>query len=165
MKAWVYSGSFDPITVGHMDIIERCARLCDQLIIGIGVNAAKSPAFTLEQRSDMVMRCTAHLSNVKVELFDGLLVDFVRRCGACAIVRGIRSIGDYEYEYQLASINRQLEPGIDTVYLSALPQLSFISSTVVRELAQYGTDLSQVVPPAVLEDIQARFYPQGGSHK
>ncbi|MDD4796274.1 MAG: pantetheine-phosphate adenylyltransferase [Eubacteriales bacterium] len=165
MKTWVYSGSFDPITCGHMDIITRGAQLCDKLVVGIGVNAAKSAFFTLDERLDMVKRCTAHVPNIHVALFDGLLVDFVREHDACAILRGIRSAGDYEYECQLASINRHLADDVDTVYLSALPALSFISSTVVRELAQYGAALRQVVPPAVLEDIQARFYPQGGSHK
>jgi len=158
MSIWLYSGSFDPMTLGHMDIIKKAAAQCDTLIVGIAANPNKAGHFTLQQRCDMAARCTAALPNVKVAQCSGLLVNAARAMGAKAIVRGVRNFADWEYEMQLCEVNRRLAPELQTLFMPADPALSFISSTVVREMAHHGADLTPVVPAEVLEDIRQRFY-------
>lgn len=159
----VYPGTFDPITLGHMDIIERGAKLVDELIVGVTTNAAKSPLFTDEERIAMVTREVAAIGagHILVKGFDSLLVDFAHREGASVIVRGIRGVTDFEYEYQLTGMNRQLDDRIDTVFLMADVALQPIASKLVKEIATYGGDIARFVTPAVRDDVIARMTATG----
>lgn len=159
----VYPGTFDPITLGHMDIIERGAKLVDELIVGVTTNAAKSPLFTDEERIAMVTREVAAIGagHILVKGFDSLLVDFAHREGASVIVRGIRGVTDFEYEYQLTGMNRQLDDRIDTVFLMADVALQPIASKLVKEIATYGGDIVRFVTPAVRDDVIARMTATG----
>ncbi|MBL8657898.1 MAG: pantetheine-phosphate adenylyltransferase [Altererythrobacter sp.] len=154
----VYPGTFDPITLGHMDIIARGARLVDELIIGVTTNAAKSPMFSDAERIAMVTREVAALgcTNLRVVGFNSLLMDFAEGQGASMVVRGIRGVTDFEYEYQLTGMNRQLNPRIDTVFLMADVSLQPIASKLVKEIALYGGDIGRFVTPAVRQDVVDR---------
>jgi pantetheine-phosphate adenylyltransferase len=158
MKTAVYPGTFDPITLGHMDIIRRAAHLVDRLVIGVTTNPSKSPMFTVEERLDMVVRETAGVADGKIGVvsFDSLLMDFAEREGASMIVRGLRAVADFEYEYQMAGMNQQLNPDIETVFLMADVSLQPIASKLVKEIAIYGGDIRRFVTPAVVADVQAR---------
>jgi pantetheine-phosphate adenylyltransferase len=145
----VYPGSFDPITNGHLDLIERGARLCDRLIVAVLGNENKQPLFTVEERMEMLREAVADYPNVEVDTFGGLLVDYARHKGATAIVRGIRAISDYEYELQMALMNRRLCPEVETVFLMAGEAYSFISSRIVKEVIRLGGNLAGLVPPSV----------------
>lgn len=159
----VYPGTFDPITLGHMDIIERGAKLVDELIVGVTTNAAKSPLFTDEERIAMVTREVAAIGagHILVKGFDSLLVDFAHQEGASVIVRGIRGVTDFEYEYQLTGMNRQLDDRIDTVFLMADVALQPIASKLVKEIATYGGDIARFVTPAVRDDVIERMTATG----
>jgi pantetheine-phosphate adenylyltransferase len=146
----IYPGTFDPITNGHLDVIERSARLFDRLIVALLRNADKAPLLTLEERQDVARRVVEPYPNVSVESFDGLLVDYCRARGARAIVRGLRALSDFEYEFQMALMNRRLEPGVETVFMMPSEAYSYVSSRLVKEVAQLGGDVSGLVPPAVL---------------
>ena len=154
----IYPGTFDPITLGHMDIIERGAKLVDELIIGVTTNAAKSPMFSDEERIDMVTREVAALGSttIRVTGFNSLLMDFAEAEGASVVVRGIRGVTDFEYEYQLTGMNRQLNDRIDTVFLMADVALQPIASKLVKEIAIYNGDIAKFVTPAVREDVMRR---------
>jgi pantetheine-phosphate adenylyltransferase len=158
MKIGVYPGTFDPITLGHMDIIRRGAHLLDRLVIGVTTNPSKSPMFSLEERMEMVRREVAHLGDgkIKVVSFDSLLMDFAEREGASMIVRGLRAVADFEYEYQMAGMNQQLNDRIETVFLMADVSLQPIASRLVKEIALYGGDIRKFVPPSVAEDMERR---------
>lgn len=156
MRKAVYPGSFDPVTLGHLDIIERSARLVDELTVGVLVNNAKTPMFTVEERVDMLREVTREIPNVKVQAFSGLSVEFLRQCGARIMVRGLRAITDFEYELQMAQTNRVLAPDIDTLFLTTNLEYAYLSSTTVKEVACYGGDISHFVPPAVAERIKQR---------
>lgn len=145
----VYPGSFDPITNGHLDLIERGAKLCDRLIVAVLGNENKQPLFTVEERMEMLREAVADYPNVEVDTFGGLLVDYARHKGATAIVRGIRAISDYEYELQMALMNRRLCPEVETVFLMAGEAYSFISSRIVKEVIRLGGNLAGLVPPSV----------------
>ena len=150
-------GSFDPVTLGHIDIVERSARHFDEVIVAVIRNPQKTQSlFTLEERQKMLYECTAHLTNVRIEFFKGLLVDFAREHGANAIVKGLRAISDFDYELQMAQMNQRLT-GIDTFFLSTSPQYSFLSSSLVREVARFGGDVSSMVPANVAEWLRGRF--------
>ena len=150
-------GSFDPVTMGHLDIIERTARHFDDVVVAVIQNPQKSQSlFDLEERQEMLREVTAHLDNVKVECFQGLLVDFARERGAEAIVKGLRAISDFDYELQMAQMNQRLS-GIDTFFISTSPQYSYLSSSVVREVAQFGGNVTSMVPPLVARRLQDRF--------
>ena len=153
MKIAIYPGSFDPVTLGHLDIIMRASRLVDQLIIGILVNGAKSPMFSMEERIELLRRVTANMPNVIVEKHDGLLVDFARQKNASVLVRGLRAVTDFEYELQIAQTNHKLNSFVDTVFLTTSVEYSYVSSSIVREIASYGGDISQFVPKCIVEDI------------
>lgn len=157
----VYPGTFDPLTLGHMDIIRRGASLVDRLIIGVTTNASKSPMFTLDERLAAMQRETTDLSNVEVVAFDSLLMDFAEAQGAQVIIRGIRGVTDFEYEYQLTGMNRQLNHRIDTVFLMADVALQPIASKLVKEIARYGGSIAKFVPPAVEGEVLARVAVQG----
>ena len=157
MRTGVYPGTFDPVTLGHMDIIRRGAKLVDRLVIGVTTNPAKSPMFTVEERIGMVRREIDGLgAETRVVSFDSLLMDFAEREGASVIVRGLRAVADFEYEYQMAGMNQQLNDRIETVFLMADVSLQPIASRLVKEIALYGGDVSKFVSPAVAAQVRAR---------
>lgn len=157
----IYPGTFDPITLGHMDIIERGAKLVDRLIIGVTTNMAKSPLFSDDERIAIVKRETAGIANAEVIGFNSLLVDFAAEMGAVTIIRGIRGVTDFEYEYQLTGMNRQLNEDVDTIFLMADVSLQPIASRLVKEIAIYRGDISKFVTPAVKTDVLGRIVPRG----
>lgn len=154
----IYPGTFDPITLGHLDIIRRGSKLVDKLIIGVTTNPSKNPMFTPEERIAMVGREVAALGihNVEVVGFNALLIKFAQKQGAAVIIRGLRAVADFEYEYQMAGMNQQLDPGVETVFLMADVSLQPIASKLVKEIAQFGGDITRFVTKAVCEDVIAR---------
>jgi pantetheine-phosphate adenylyltransferase len=157
MRTGVYPGTFDPITLGHMDIIRRGAKLVDRLVIGVTTNPSKSPMFSIDERMAMVRRELAGLGrDIEVVSFDSLLMDFAERQGASMIVRGLRAVADFEYEYQMAGMNQQLNDRIETVFLMADVSLQPIASRLVKEIALYGGDIAKFVPEAVVADVARR---------
>jgi len=159
MRTGVYPGTFDPITLGHMDIIRRAAHLVDRLVIGVTTNPSKSPMFTVEERLAMVEREVAAVTDgaaLSVVAFDSLLMDFAETQGASMILRGLRAVADFEYEYQMAGMNQQLNADIETVFLMADVSLQPIASKLVKEIALYGGDISRFVTPAVVIDVRER---------
>ncbi len=156
MRKAVYPGSFDPVTLGHLDIIERSARLVDELIVGVLINHAKSPLFTVDERVQMLQEVTKEIGNVRVEAFSGLSVDFLKRCDAKIMIRGLRAITDFEYELQMAQTNRVLAPDIDTLFLTTNLEYAYLSSTTVKEVAVYGGDISHFVPEIVVDRVNKR---------
>lgn len=159
----VYPGTFDPITLGHADIIRRGAKLVDKLIIGVTTNMSKNPMFTPEERMDMVRREVAALgiANVEVVGFNALLMKFAEKQGASVIVRGLRAVADFEYEYQMAGMNQQINAGIETVFLMADVSLQPIASKLVKEIALFGGEINKFVSPAVRDDVVARIAKTG----
>ena len=151
MKIAVYPGTFNPITNGHTDLVERASRLFDQIIVAVGSNSQKNDTLPTEKRVGLATHILQHLDNVEVCVFDTLLTDFVTSRGANIILRGLRTVADFEYEFQLVGMNRVLEPNIETVFLAPSEHLSYISSTLVREIASYGGDISKFVHPAIVE--------------
>jgi pantetheine-phosphate adenylyltransferase len=150
-------GSFDPVTLGHLDIIERSARHFDQVIIAVIRNPQKSQSlFSLEERQEMLKEALPHVGNVRLEFFKGLLVEFAKEHGADAIVKGLRAVSDFDYELQMAQMNQRLS-SIDTFFISTSPQHSFLSSSLVKEVAKYGGDVSSMVPPSVMRRLAHRF--------
>lgn len=157
MRIGVYPGTFDPITRGHMDIIRRGAKLVDRLVIGVTTNPSKSPMFSLEERLAMVEREVAGVAgDIRVVAFDALLMTFAERQGASVIVRGLRAVADFEYEYQMAGMNQQLNDRIETVFLMADVSLQPIASRLVKEIAMYGGSIAKFVSPAVCDEVVAR---------
>ena len=153
----LYPGTFDPPTNGHLDLIERGAKLFDHLIVAILNNPGKDPLFTVEERVEMLKESTVALKNVSVATFDGLMVEFARQQGASAVLRGIRAISDYEYEFQMALMNRRLAPEIETVFLQPAGRYSFVSSRMLKEVFSFGGDVSGLVPPNVLKRLRGRI--------
>src|SRR5690554_1199448 len=153
----MYPGSFDPITIGHIDLIERCSKMFDEVIVALMVNDEKHYLFSQEERKSMIENSVAHLKNVKVVVGEGLTVDFAGKMNCDVLVRGIRAVMDYEAELQQATANRTLNPNVETLFLVASPKYSFISSSVARTIASYGGDLTQFVPNNVAEMLKKRF--------
>lgn len=153
MRVGIYPGSFDPVTLGHLDIIERASRMVDLLVIGVMVNGAKSPMFTSDERVRLLKKVIKDMPNVTVEANDGLLVDFAREKNANLIIRGLRAVTDFEYELQLAQTNHKLSPETDTVFLTTSVEYSYVSSSIVREIASYGGDITQFVPECIVDEI------------
>ena len=151
MKIAVYPGTFNPITNGHTDLVERAAGLFDKIVVAVGTNRQKGETLPTEQRVELADEVLSHLANVEVCAFDGLLTDFVRLKDANIILRGLRTVADFEYEFQLVGMNRVLDPTIETVFLAPAEHLSYISSTLVREIASFGGDISKFVHPAVVK--------------
>lgn len=153
----IYPGSFDPVTFGHLDIIKRASKLADELIVGVLNNNAKSPLFSVEERVKMIDKTTKSLGNVKVVPFQGLLADFARETQADMIVRGLRAITDFEYELTMAQTNHKLEPDVETVFLTTSLEYSYLSSSIVKEVASYGGDISQFVPELVAKKVTEKL--------
>ena len=160
MRVGLYPGTFDPVTNGHLDIIGRAVKLVDKLVIGVAVNIGKGPLFTLEERVEMVRRETAHLTSIaaiEVQPFDSLLMHFARKVGAQMIVRGLRAVADFEYEFQMTAMNQQLDREIETVFLMADPRHQAIASRLVKEIAALGGDVHKFVPPKVGEELLVKL--------
>ena len=153
----VYPGSFAPVTMGHIDVIKRAASIVDELIIGVLVNRGKSPLFTMEERFSMLEKSVRHIKNVRVKTFDGMTVDFARSNGAKIIVRGLRAVTDYENEMQIAQTNRSIAGDIETLFLTTSLEYAFLSSTIVKEIASFGQDVSKLVPETVAESLRNKF--------
>jgi pantetheine-phosphate adenylyltransferase len=155
----VYTGSFDPITLGHLNVIERSSRLVDELIVGVGTNIEKTSLFTGEERVDLITRATRHLNNVRVEVFTGLAVQFVRQCDARVIIRGVRSLTDMESEFTMTLANRKLDPGIETVFLMADDEFSHVSSSLIKQITPLAGDeeLSRFVPREIVPELRAKL--------
>ena len=153
----IYPGSFDPVTLGHLDIIQRAARNCDELIVGVLNNKSKSPLFTVGERVAMLKDVVRNIPNVRIMAFSGLLVDFAREQGAHCIIRGLRAITDFEYELQMAQTNSILNKEIDTMFLTASNDYSYLSSTTVKEIASFGGDIKQFVPREVCDKVYEKY--------
>ena len=153
----IYPGSFDPVTLGHVDIIERAARISDELIVGVLQNKAKSPLFSVEERVTMLCEVTKHLKNVKIVPFEGLLIDFATQMDAKVIVRGLRAITDFEYELQMSQTNRKLNSDVETLFLTTSLDYSYLSSTTVKEVASFGGDITQFVPEFVATKVTEKI--------
>ncbi|WP_371374630.1 pantetheine-phosphate adenylyltransferase [Thalassotalea aquiviva] len=149
----IYPGTFDPVTNGHSDLIERAAQLFDQVIVGVAASPSKQPRFDLKERVEMLEQITSHLDNVTVIGFSGLLVDFAKETGAKVLIRGLRAVSDFEYEFQLANMNRRLYPELESVFLTPAEENSFISSTLVKEVSLHGGDVSEFVHPVVKQKL------------
>lgn len=161
MKIAVYPGSFDPITNGHLDIIRRSSQVFDKLIVAVVKNHSKKPLFTMEERLDLIDRVIGDFPNVELDVFDGLLVDFVEEKGAKVIVKGLRAMSDFEYEFQMALLNRKLLPKVETMFMMTHYEYSFLSSSMVKEIAGLGGTIKDLVPDAIIEDIYNKFKKQG----
>ena len=157
MRRAVYPGSFDPVTFGHLDVIRRSSALVDELIVGVLNNNTKTPLFSVEERVKILLEVTKDISNVRVEAFAGLSVDFVKNCNAGFLVRGLRAITDFEYELQMAQTNRIMNPEIDTIFLTTSLEYAYLSSSTVKEVAAYGWDISKFVPQVVVEHMRKKY--------
>lgn len=157
MKTIVYPGTFDPITNGHIDLVERAAQLFGKVVLGIATSQRKGPLFSVDERIQLAREALSHVPNVEVRGFDYLLVNFVKDCGADAIMRGLRAVSDFEYEFQLANMNRALSPNIESVFLTPAERFSYISSSLVREISSLDGDVSKFVPANVAEALSNKF--------
>lgn len=157
MRTVVYPGTFDPITNGHIDLVERACRLFDKVLVAVAASSRKNPLFSLDERVELARVTLAHLPNVEVCGFDILLVEFVRQQQAQAVLRGLRAVSDFEYEFQLANMNRALAPTMESIFLTPAEHLSYISSSIVREIALLGGDVGKFVPPPVEAALKQKF--------
>ena len=157
MRIAVYPGSFDPMTNGHLDIIRRAARLFDRVLVSVLQNEGKSPMFSVQERMELIAECTRDIQGVEVHSFSGLLVDFMRRVEANVVVRGIRAVSDYEYELQMALMNRELYEGAETIFMIPAVEYTFVSSRLVKEVFRLGGDIGHLVPSPVLDALRARL--------
>ncbi|HWW61275.1 MAG TPA: pantetheine-phosphate adenylyltransferase [Thermoanaerobaculia bacterium] len=157
MRVAVYPGSFDPLTNGHLDIIRRVTHLFDRVLVGVLENEGKAPLFTVAERMDLIRRCTNDLPGVEVHSFSGLLVDFMNTQHASVVVRGIRAVSDYEYELQMALMNRELNPSVETIFMLPSVEYTFVSSRLVKEVFRLGGDIAHLIPAPVLDALKARL--------
>ncbi len=157
MRHCVYPGTFDPITYGHLDVLARATRIFDKVTIAIADNSAKSPLFSAAERLELLCANTRQFDNVTTAVFNGLLVDFAREQGACAIIRGLRALSDFEFEFNMALMNRHLEPGVETFFVMPRGAYSFTSSSLVKQVARYGGDVSHFVPPDVAVALRRAY--------
>lgn len=153
MRIAICPGSFDPVTNGHLDVIQRAAKLFDRVVVLVATNSEKHPLFTAEERCNLLCRVTADMPQVEVAVYGGLLADYAREIGAAAIVKGLRAMSDFEYEFQMALTNRKLYDGVETVFLTTTAEHMYLSSSLVKEVARLGGDISEFVPPMILQDI------------
>jgi pantetheine-phosphate adenylyltransferase len=159
MRIAVYPGSFDPLTNGHLDIIRRASRVFDRVLVSVLENEGKSPVFSVPERMELIARCTEGIEGVEVHSFSGLLVEFMRRVDASVVIRGIRAVSDYEYELQMALMNRELHAGAETIFMLPAVEYTFVSSRLVKEVFRLGGDISHLVPVAVLDALRVRLPP------
>ena len=157
MKRALTPGTFDPITSGHLDVIARASQLVDEVVVAVADSQKKGPLFTLEERVELVRQATAHLLNVRVEPFKGLLVDFAKELDATVVVKGLRAITDFEYEFQMTAMNYQLSPQLETLFIMSPPQYMYLSSSIVREISKMGGDIQQFVPSCVYEALKKKY--------
>ena len=157
MRIGIYPGSFDPVTIGHLDIIKRSAKLVDKLVIGVLNNSKKTPVFSAEERKEMIKTVTKDIPNIEVETFNGLLVDFAKIKNADVIIRGLRAVSDFEYELQIAQLNRNLNQEVDTIFLATSVEYAYLSSSSVREIAVYQGDISSLVPEELVAIVEERY--------
>lgn len=156
-KLAIYPGTFDPITFGHLDVIQRASELFDTVIVAVLENVSKKPLFTKEERVEMIENSIQGMNNVEVDVFDGLLVEYAKQKGAIAIIRGLRAVSDFEYEFQMALMNRKISNGITTVFLMPHEKYTYLNSSIVRELARLKANVSDFVPPFVAEKLKEKF--------
>ena len=156
-KIAVYPGSFDPVTNGHLDIISRAAATFDKVIVAVLKNSAKHPVFTMQERVEMLRDVTKNMPHVEVDVFGGLLVDYMKQKGAEVIIKGLRAVSDFEYEFQMALMNRKLAPNIETLFMMTSDKYSYLSTSIVREIAKYGGELGELVPQEILDRIVHKF--------
>lgn len=161
MKTAIYPGSFDPVTLGHLDVIERACALFDRLVVVVMHNQTKTPMFTTEERQAFLRRVTAHLPNVEVDAADSLLAEYARQCGACTIVKGLRAVSDFEYEFQMALANRKLNPDLDTAFLMTSAEYMYLSSSIVKDIATHGGAITGLVSPELEEEVLKRIRKEG----
>lgn len=157
MKTVIYPGTFDPITNGHTDLVERACRLFDKVIVAVAASSRKGPLFSMEERVALANQALAHLNNIEVCGFDILLVNFAKQKKACGILRGLRAVSDFEYEFQLANMNRAIEPEVESLFLTPSDHLSYISSSLVKEIGSLGGDVSKFVPPVVVQALNQKY--------
>lgn len=157
MRTAVYPGTFDPLTNGHLDIIRRATRVFDRVLVAVLENEGKAPLFTVEERMELIRRCTTAMPSVEIHSFTGLLVDFMRGVNATVNIRGIRAISDYEYELQMALMNRELNAGVETIFMLSAVEYTYVSSRLVKEVFRLGGDVARLVPASVLESLKARL--------
>jgi pantetheine-phosphate adenylyltransferase len=157
VSVFVYPGSFDPVTNGHMDIIQRAAKLCDKLVVAVLVNSSKNPVFTLEERVDLLKCAVKGIDNVEIESFSGLLIDFMRKKNSKVIIKGLRAVSDFEYELQMALLNKNLDSDIETLFMMTNINYSFLSSSSVRELARHNGNIDGLVPDCIKDKIMDKF--------
>lgn len=157
MKTWICPGSFDPVTMGHTDIIKRARKMCDRLIIAIGVNDSKKATFTFDERKEFVEKCIIDMDNVEVDIFEGLLINYASDKGATAIVKGLRAVSDFEYELQMALLNKRLNDKIETVFLMTSINYSHLSSRAVKNIAENGGEIKGLVPDVIHDDIYLKL--------
>lgn len=157
MRVAVYPGSFDPVTNGHLDIIRRAAKLYDRVVVGVLNNASKSPVFTAQERKEMIDSQTKDIENVSCDVFSGLLVDFAKQQNASVIIKGLRTVADFEYEFQMALLNKALDPEFETVFMMTDSKFSYISSSMVKEVAKYHGELDGLVPAEIIDKIRTKF--------
>ncbi len=158
-------GSFDPVTLGHLDIIRRSCKLFDKVIVAVLDNPMKKTAFTAEERMDMIQRCTRNLPQVEVDSFHGLLAEYARQKQAVAVVRGLRALSDFEYEFQMSLTNRNLNPNLETIFFNTQAENMYLSSSVVKQIATFGGDISKCVPQCIMKDITDRIYAGGNKNE
>lgn len=164
MRTAICPGSFDPVTLGHMDIINRSRKVFDKTIVAVLVNPDKHTMFTVEERIDLLKRCTKDMPDVEVVGFEGLLADYARERGVAAIVKGLRAVSDFEYEFQMALTNKKLNPNLETMFLTTNAENMFLSSSIVKQIASFGGDISNFVPEPILEDVKTRIQEEGGKY-
>lgn len=157
MKTAVIPGSFDPITKGHLDIIKRAAKIFDKVIVAVLTNSSKNPSFTKEERMELIKACTEDIENVEVDSFSGLLADYMKEVGAFTIVKGLRAMSDFEYEFQMALTNKKLNSEVETMFLTTNYKYMYLSSSIVKEIARNGGDISEFVPDVILDRIVEKF--------
>lgn len=157
MRRAIYPGSFDPVTFGHIDMMERSAKIVDELVVAVLINSAKKPLFSVQERVSMLEEIAGHISNIRITSFHGLLIDYAREVDASIIIRGLRAVTDFEYELQIAQTNRIVNSKIDTLFLTTSLEYAYLSSTIVKEVASYGGDISHFVPEQLIDRIYAKY--------